>query len=551
MTITSTNKLSVKESLKENKDIFFSNLVNGYLGDIVQLFNSPTYPTGTNGLTQVKLVMFNYDEVVDLTGRIITGDYLYLPGLSNDRVVLQNGNSTHTFTFDLYGDLENNIGDVITIGDKQFTVKRIGGGLLSVLNAPSYNITASTLSVNEGDTVTFTVTTSDVPNNTILYWTTSGTTTNSDFNDNYVFGSVTVNNNTGTISRTLSNDFTLVGEETIESFLLQLRTGSTLGSIVAISSGITVADTSVVSYGLSVSSTSIVENQLFTFTLTSTGLPSGTYLYYSIEGTAVASDFNTNSLTGSFQTTGTSTSISIFPTLDFATEGSETFVVKIRTGSPTGPVIATSPTITIQDLIPDVTLTLESNSLVENSLLICNVTTTNLPDNTMLYYNVTGTTSSVDFFSKSGSFLIQDKKATFYISTRRDGKTEGTEQFVVEIRANSASGPILATSSSVSVLDTSYLGMRKNGLTFGPIRVNRDNGNESSASDWYTICKLDEVPDNSKIALFIDNSGSMRTSTVQASYNLLMSKLQARNISVLVITNENEDWISSFDTFLD
>ena len=560
MTITSTNKLSAKELLKGNKDIFFSNLVNGFLGDIVNFFNNPTYPSGTTALTQVSLVMFDYDEVVDLTGRIIDGDYLYLPGISNDKVTLKNQNSTHTFTFDLNGDLEKNLNDVITIGDKQFTVKRIGGGLLSVVNTPpipTYSVSASTLNVNEGDSVIFTITTSNVPNNTTLYWTTSGSTSSADFGAGAFNGAVTVSGNAAIITTPILNDFSF--QEGEEHFSLQLRTDSINGPIVSTSNDITVNDTSTASYQISVLSTSIFENELFTFTVISSGIPSGSLLYYTIEGgTASSSDFNSNQYTlannplnGCFSTTGTSTSISILPILDFITEGPETFVVKIRTGGPNGSVVATSPVITIQDLVPDVSLSLNSTNLVENGLLICTVTSTNLPNNSILYYSVTGTTSSVDFYSNSGSFIVQNKMATFYIVTRRDGKTEGSENFVVNIRANSISGPILATSSTVTVLDTSYLGKRKNGLTFGPIQVNRDDGNVELASDWYKLCKLDEVPDGSKIALFLDNSGSMTTATVQASYDLLLSKLQERNISVLVITNDNEDWISSFDTFLD
>ena len=70
----------------------------------------------------------------------------------------------------------------------------------------------------------------------------------------------------------------------------------------------------------------------------------------------------------------------------------------------------------------------------------------------------------------------------------------------------------------------------------------------SNASDWYTICNLDQIPDNSKVALFIDTSGSMTMSTIQASYDLLVSKLNARGITFITVQNSQEDWISDFDT---
>ena len=82
------------------------------------------------------------------------------------------------------------------------------------------------------------------------------------------------------------------------------------------------------------------------------------------------------------------------------------------------------------------------------------------------------------------------------------------------------------------------------------MRVNRDNNVAANASDWYTICNLDKVPDGSKVALFIDTSGSMTMSTIQASYDLLVSKLNARGITFITVENTSEDWISSFDTAL-
>lgn len=78
------------------------------------------------------------------------------------------------------------------------------------------------------------------------------------------------------------------------------------------------------------------------------------------------------------------------------------------------------------------------------------------------------------------------------------------------------------------------------------IPVNRDLGGPC-VDDWYTLIGADSLPDNAKLCLFIDNSGSMRTSTVQASYNLFVSKLAARNIDFFVVTNASENWIGTFN----
>jgi uncharacterized protein YegP (UPF0339 family) len=105
----------------------------------------------------------------------------------------------------------------------------------------TYSITSNISSVNEGNTVGFTVSTSNVPNSTILYWTTVGNVASADFSDSVTSGNVTIANSSATITRTLTADATTEG---VEYFDLELRTGSTSGTIVATSGNITVNDTS-------------------------------------------------------------------------------------------------------------------------------------------------------------------------------------------------------------------------------------------------------------------------------------------------------------------
>lgn len=84
---------------------------------------------------------------------------------------------------------------------------------------------------------------------------------------------------------------------------------------------------------------------------------------------------------------------------------------------------------------------------------------------------------------------------------------------------------------------------------FGPIRVNRDEGVVSSRSDWFALCNLAAAPPNTTVALSIDNSGSMTTKTVQASYNYFMQQCAAAKISVIFnVMQPFENWISWFIT---
>ena len=46
---------------------------------------------------------------------------------------------------------------------------------------------------------------------------------------------------------------------------------------------------------------------------------------------------------------------------------------------------------------------------------------------------------------------------------------------------------------------------------FGPIRVNRDEGNVGSRSDWFAICNFGSLPYGTIVSIWIDVSGSMET----------------------------------------
>lgn len=81
---------------------------------------------------------------------------------------------------------------------------------------------------------------------------------------------------------------------------------------------------------------------------------------------------------------------------------------------------------------------------------------------------------------------------------------------------------------------------------FGVITVTEDNGNINNRSDWYAVCNLDQLPTGSKIGVFIDDSGSLGKEAVTASYDLLLQRIAARNITQITAINTSENWISPF-----
>ena len=452
---TNAKKESFKAQLRTYKPLFSSNILGANFYEISPIVTNVV--SGIAATTKVDVPLFDFADTITVGAGAthVSGDNLiYLPGLEGDGVYLNVGSSTAAINFTSTG---INIGGYsfglnqgFAVGDKFFTVKGIGGLLIQGGNppaGPTYTVTQSATSVDEGGSVTFTVNTTNVPDATTLYYSLSGTATANDFVGGTMAGSFTITNNTGNFTVNVVGD---VITDDGENFTANIRTDSTSGTIVGSSLQVTISDVSLTE-AITQSATTINEGDLITFTVSTSGYPTGYTFYWDIQlltGGITSSDFNDGLLSG----------------------------------------------------------TITTNS------------------------------SGQAFLSKQ---LVQDRI------------TEGVEKFKLNIRTGSAVGPILLSSNEVTINDTSVdIGANANGKTFGPVNVNRDGGNTNATSDWYTICGMDSLPDGSKIALFIDTSGSMTMSTIQASYDLLLSKLNARAITIITVTNQNEDWITPFLTDL-
>lgn len=90
--------------------------------------------------------------------------------------------------------------------------------------------------------------------------------------------------------------------------------------------------------------TSINEGSALTMNVTTTNVNNGTVLYWTVSR---AGDFTVSS--GSVTITSGAATFTITPTADNTTEGPELFTVSIRTTSINGPIVATTPNITIND----------------------------------------------------------------------------------------------------------------------------------------------------------------------------------------------------------
>ena len=560
----SSNKDSFKSFLRAHRKKFTSGIQTCLLGEMTGVMSSVSAGIDTSQV--ISVVLFESGERVGIDTIFSNQGLFYVPAMDGDYIVLGIGSETdrksHRLKFDSSGVTYENqsygLDDVISLGsDLSLTVKGIGGALLQSGNAPTYTVGASSTSIQEGGTVNFTVNTTDVGAGTTLYYRIIGNTDDSDFTDNVqagYFNIVSTGSTTGvgTITKTAANDV-LVNEIT-EAFKVVVSTGSTLGPQVGISTLVRITNLGLPSYTITPSAASVNEGSSVSFTVNTVNA-SGT-LYYSTNGTANAADFTDNSLTGSFSlvstgsTTGVGTIVRSIAT-DFDSESGEQFSITVRTGSTSGPGVTTSSNVTIGDVTPTVNIAESTTSVDEGGSVTFTISGSNIPDGNYYYtiYEEEGTIASTDFnpANLNGVFSVNNNSGSITITIAEDITSEGPDKFKIQIRTGSTSGTVIAESNAITINDTSRApGSAANGLTFGPVQVNRDDSNPGNESDWFAICDIDTLPEGSSIALFIDTSGSMTMATVQASYNAFVAKLNAKNITITTVTNSNEDWITPF-----
>ena len=102
---------------------------------------------------------------------------------------------------------------------------------------------------------------------------------------------------------------------------------------------------------------------------------------------------------------------------------------------------------------PTYTAAPATTSVNEGSALTINVTTSNVSDGTTLYWTIGS--NAGDFSTTSDTFTVNSNAGSFTVTPTADSATEGPETFTVQIRTGSIGGSVVATSSSITINDTS------------------------------------------------------------------------------------------------
>lgn len=304
----------------------------------------------------------------------------------------------------------------------------------------------------EGQIQTYGVTVSGYEDGDTVYYTIlslSGNVNSSDFKSGFT-GSFEVNSSGyGEIFRLeVLRDAT---SET-ETFKIQIRDGSTSGTIIGESGTFTIPNPS---YTLTASNSSPNEGDTVTFTLTGTDAYAGTHYYYMTSTAGNQNDIN--SLSGSYYYNGSTGVFSITITEDYLTEGSETLIAQARVTGTLGPVVA-STTVTVNDTSQTVsaTCTPDVSTVNEGSNVTFTVNTTNFTSGTLNWDTVlSADMENSDISATSGTVSISGSTGSIVITATSDGFTETGQTESFQVRVYDPLDALMVTSSAVTINDTS------------------------------------------------------------------------------------------------
>jgi|TARA_R100000030_G_scaffold57796_2_gene43509 hypothetical protein len=302
-----------------------------------------------------------------------------------------------------------------------------------------------------------------------------------------------------------------------------------------------------------------LEGQPITFTINTDGYENQDALYYSIVsqssgGLPTSSFFTDSTLTGQFYLNSSGVGSFTKTLVRNNTNDTASYKLQIREQSVSGPILGESGTFSMPQ--PSYTLTPSTSTPNEGTTVTMTLAGTDTYTGTH-YYTLTGTAANAtDIFSNlTGSFSFNGSSGTFFLSIRDDLTTEGNETFNIYARANSTSGPIVA-SSSVTIQDTSLTPV----ATITPSTTSVNEGQTvtfsismtnftSGTLDWITTRSSDmESTDISPSSGTVSISGSTGSIVITADADGYTESGQTESFTISLKSPEDDSVIGTSAT---
>lgn len=313
--------------------------------------------------------------------------------------------------------------------------------------SPTLDIAPSALTVTEGGTVVFTITTTNVAEGTTYAYNLTGTgITANDFVEG-ASGSVVIDaNGKGYVTVTLANDRTTEGAETVKLVIGAKE-----------SAGVAITDSSLTppapTYSLAASpSTSVNEGSAVLFTLSSVNGVPGSSFDYTITGVSAA-DVVGGELTGTVVLDAQGMAvIQVTLAADQTTDAGESVTLSVAGKTATVAVNDTSVT----PPPPVYSLTASQGAVNEGSSVTFDLSSVNGVPGTQLSYVITGVSAADVVGGQLTGTVVLDANghAFLTVAIAADGASEGTETMTLAVAGKTAAVQINDTSTTNVVLTT-------------------------------------------------------------------------------------------------
>lgn len=319
---------------------------------------------------------------------------------------------------------------------------------------PAYSVSANKSSYQEGETITFTITTTNVTNGTVLSYTIDGDgITAADIVGGGLTGTFTIQNNLATVQVVLtSNDD---NDEADNDEVLFFGIDNTVASTSVLITG---EESTTPIYSVVADKVSVDEGEVITYTITTFNVDDDTTLAYTLTGVN-DTDIEGGSLTGTFEIQNNTAEVEITIASDSIIEQAELLTFTIDDTTASVDVIILPESEVADPVVDGATYSITSDKFEykEGETISYTVTTTNVPDGTTLQYLLFGTNITTTDFSNGsafGSFVIINNQAKFYVTLAEDNITEDQEALRCVISGTNAFADIVIVSQTTEVENT-------------------------------------------------------------------------------------------------
>jgi hypothetical protein len=535
------------DEVTEGAETLTVELANGESAITTSLNDTSTAPEATYTLST------NVEEVEEGGFVTFTLDTENVPDGANINYTISGINSE-----DIEGQLEgvftvnNNTGtielaianDSTTEGNETLTLalnNNAASASVTVLDTsldpePTYSLSASSMSIGEGDNLFVTLDTTNVDDNTSLSYTITGIN-NADLATGDISGEFVISNNTATLAFSIALDESTEG---VETMVLSLDNE-------AASISVDIEDTSTTpeapsgTYDLTADASSINEGESVTITLVTTNVDDATEVPYTISGVELG-DIEADSLSGNFVVNNDTASVDIAITEDNATEGTETLTLSLDNGESSIDVEIADTSVTPQDSTYQ--LTPSSSNVNEGDSLTMTLETTNVPNGTVIGYTITGISSEdLSAGSLTGGFTVQNNSSSVELTIAEDLTTEGDETLVFSLDNGEDSVSVTVNDTSQSPSASYTLSRSTNTVNEGgsvTFTLNTENVGDGELVG-YTISGIDESDLSSGS---LSGNFDVSSGTSEVSFTLAEDANTEGNETMQLSLDNGEDSIS-------